>query len=75
MAEERTAEGGAILGQLESLQADVELIWRTLEFNKETIRPLDRKPIPMRPQSTEGCSTATVCTSCSSDGCVMTVYH
>jgi hypothetical protein len=75
MAAERTREGGAILGQLESLQADVELLWRTLEFNKETIRPLDKKPSPMRPRSTEGCSTGTVCTSCSSDGCVMTVYH
>jgi hypothetical protein len=75
MAQERTPEAGAFFGQLESLQADVELIWQTLEFNKETIRPLEKKPSPMRARSTEGCSTGTVCTSCSSDGCVMTVYH
>lgn len=60
---------------VESLQADVEYIWQTLEFNRETIKFLDRGHAEMRP-STDGCSTGTVCTSCSSGpGCVMTVYH
>jgi hypothetical protein len=75
MAEEHGREAVGI-GQLEAMQADIELLWQTLEFNKETIRPLERKPRPgERPASTEGCSTGTVCTSCSSNGCVMTVYH
>ena len=62
-------------GQIETLQADVELIWRTLKFNTETIRFLDEKPTQGMRASTDGCSTGTVCTSCSTDGCVMTVYH
>jgi hypothetical protein len=64
-----------IHGQIETLQADVELIWRTLKFNTETIRFLDETPTQGMRASTDGCSTATVCTSCSTDGCVMTVYH
>ena len=57
------------------LQADVELIWQTLKFNRETIRFLDDNVAEMRP-STDGCSSGTVCTSCSSGpGCVMSVYH
>lgn len=74
MAEQARGEA-VIQGQLETLQADVELIWRTLKFNTETIRFLDELPTQGMRASTDGCSTSTVCTSCSTDGCVMTVYH
>lgn len=57
-----------------AVQSDVERLWQTLHFNSETIKMLDRMP-EMRPGSTDGCSDSTVCTACSGDGCVMTVYH
>jgi hypothetical protein len=72
---ENAPDERVIQGQLETLQADVELIWRTLQFNRETIRFLEETPTQGLRASTDGCSTATICTSCSSDGCVMTVYH
>jgi hypothetical protein len=37
-----------IIGVVESLQADVEYIWQTLEFNRETIKFLDRGHAEMR---------------------------
>jgi hypothetical protein len=60
-----------------AVQTDVERLWQTLQFNSETIKLLDTWPDPREegPQTKGGCSDATVCTSCSSGSCIMTVYH
>jgi hypothetical protein len=75
MAEER----GKRKSFEEYLAHDVETIWRTLKFNSETIKLLDEpsageEETRMRP-STDGCSDHSICTPCSGNGCVMTVYH
>lgn len=74
------AESGEKRGpqdQIGYLQRDVETLWRTLKFNRETIKLLDEDDdvsTRMR-DSTRRCSDGTVCTPCSGNGCVMTVYH
>ena len=61
--------------RLEYLQLDVEKIWQTLKLNREVLRFLDDDGTTEMRGSTDRCSDNTVCTACSSDGCVMTVYH
>ncbi len=69
------AEDGGRSELLTYLQRDVEKLWQTLQLNREVLRFLDDGDIQEMRGSTDACSDGTVCTPCSSDGCVMTVYH